>query len=303
MMGLGMRSGIELDEEDTSGLILPGHTWTRQNRPSDNSRSPGFVANVSIGQGLVQASPLQMANVTATVANGGKAYPVHLLKRVVDGMKVVVENQPKPRVDLVGEEFVTEAQFELVRRGMWKVVNEDGGTARAARMPNVEVSGKTGTAQFLRSGKVDNHTWFIAFAPYDKPKFAICAFVQGGKSGGGTAAPVVKRVLEQALALDQGYQVPIDVIPEVAGDFKPREMTTYANEIALNLPTDDEDGDVGDASEARESRESTRKIAAPSIRKKADAAGSRGVDTKKEVPKAVPVRRAGFFQKLFNRDR
>jgi penicillin-binding protein 2 len=113
----------------------------------------------------------------------------------------------------------------------------------------------------------------------------------------------VKRILEQALALEQGYQVAIETIPEVAGDFKPREMTTFANEIAFNLPESDDDADVGDASEARESRESTRKIAAPSIRKRADAAGSRGVDAKKEVPKAVPVRRAGFFQNLFKRDR
>jgi penicillin-binding protein 2 len=303
MMGLGSSSGIELDEEDSGSLVLPGHKWTRQNKPNENSRSPGFVANVSIGQGLVQASPLQMANVAATVANGGRAYPVHLLRRVVDVLQVVVENQPRPRVDFVAEKFVTQAQFELVRRGMWKVVNEDGGTAKGARMANVEVSGKTGTAQFLRSGKVDNHTWFIAFAPYDKPKFAICAFVQGGKSGGATAAPLVKRILEQALALEQGYQVAIETIPEVAGDFKPREMTTFANEIAFNLPESDDDADVGDASEARESRESTRKIAAPSIRKRADAAGSRGVDAKKEVPKAVPVRRAGFFQNLFKRDR
>lgn len=301
LLGLGQHSGIELDEEDERSLILPGEKWTRQNKPAENWKSPGFVANVSIGQGLVQASPLQMCNVAATVANGGKAYPVHLLKRVVDGLQVVVENRPEPRGDLV-KEAVTAQQFELVRRGMWKVVNADGGTGRSARMPNVEVSGKTGTAQFLRSGQKDNHTWFISFAPYVNPKFAICTLVQGGKSGGGCAAPVVKRVLEQALALDQGYQVAVAAVPEVAGDFKQHDAITFSSELVINVASaGDDDGDVGSQGEARESEEGSRKVAAPKIRKKADAAGSRAVDPKREVPKAVPVRRAGFFQRLFNR--
>ena len=298
-MGLGQRSGIELDEEDERSLILPSEKWVRQNKPSENWRSPGFVANVSIGQGLVQASPLQMCNVAATVANGGKAYPVHLLKRVVDGLRVVVENQPPPRGDLV-KEAVTEAQFELVRRGMWKVVNADGGTGKAGRLPNVEVAGKTGTAQFLRSGQKDNHTWFISFAPYKNPKFAVCALTQGGKSGGLCGAPVVKRVLEQALALDQGYQVAIEPVKEVEGDFKQHEAITFSKELAINLPASNDD-DVDAHGEARESVEGNRKAAKPKVRAKADAAGSRAVKPEKEVPKAVPVKRAGFLQRLFGR--
>lgn len=299
LMGLGQHSGIELDEEDERSLILPGEKWVRQNKPSENWKSPGFVANVSIGQGLVQASPLQMCNVAATVANGGKAYPVHLLKRVVDGLRVVVENQPPPRGDLV-KEAVTEKQFELVRRGMWKVVNADGGTGKAGRLPGVEVAGKTGTAQFLRSGQKDNHTWFISFAPYTNPKFAVCALTQGGKSGGLCGAPVVKRVLEQALALDQGYQVAIEPVPEVAGDFKQHEAITFSKELAINLPASSDD-DVDAHGEARESVEGNRKVTAPKVRKKADDAGSRAVKPEKEVPKAVPVKRAGFLQRLFGR--
>lgn len=300
LMGLGQRTGIELDEEDVSSLILPGHTWTRRYRPNENSKSPGFVANVSIGQGLVQTSPLQMANVAATVANGGKAFPVHLLKRVVDGHQVVVENQPPPRGDLVGQQIVTAQQFELVRKGMWSVVNADGGTARAARIPNVEVAGKTGTAQFLRSGQKDNHTWFICFAPYVNPRFAICTLVQGGKSGGGCAAPVARRILEQSLALDQGYQVAIAPVPEAVGDFKQHESITFSTELAINLQGDD-DGDVGSQAEAREEVSSHRSAATPSIRKDADEAGSRGISKNREVPKAVPVRRAGLFRRLFGR--
>ncbi|MBX7211705.1 MAG: penicillin-binding protein 2 [Verrucomicrobiaceae bacterium] len=299
LMGLGQRSGVELDEEDERSLILPGEKWVRQNKPSENWRSPGFVANVSIGQGLVQASPLQMCNVAATVANGGRAYPVHLLKRVVDGTKVVFDNQPEPRGDLI-KQAVTPQQFELVRRGMWKVVNADGGTGKAGRLPGVEVAGKTGTAQFLRSGQKDNHTWFISFAPYKDPKFAVCALTQGGKSGGLCAAPVVKRVLEQALALDQGYKVAIEQVREIAGDFKQHEAITFSKELNINLASSDDDVDAG--AEARhESVEGTRKVAPPKVRRKEDAAGSRAVDPSREVPKAVPVKKAGFFQRIFGR--
>ncbi len=300
LMGLGQRSGIELDEEDAGSLILPGHRWTRQHRPDENSKSNGFVANVSIGQGLVQASPLQMANVAATVANGGKAYPVHLLKRVMDGTKVVLDNKPEPRGEIVPD-FVSEKEFELVRRGMWKVVNEDGGTGRGGRMTNIEVSGKTGTAQFLRGGVKDNHTWFIAFAPYVNPRFAVCVLVQGGKSGGGCAAPVVKRVLEQAFALDHGYQVAIEPVPELKGDFKQHEAIIFANELVLNTPSADDDGDVGAQVDAREEqRPTTKKPAAPKIRK--SSSSSSGATRNAEPPKAVPVRRAGLFKRLFGRD-
>lgn len=300
LMGLGQRSGIELDEEDERSLILPGEKWVRQNKPSENWRSPGFVANVSIGQGLVQSSPLQMCNVAATVANGGKAYPVHVLKRVVDGMKVVVENQPVPRGDLV-KEAVTAQQFELVRRGMWKVVNADGGTGKAGRLTGAEAAGKTGTAQFLRQGQKDNHTWFMCFAPYKEPKFAVCALTQGGKSGGLCAAPVAKRVLEQALALEQGYTVPIEPVREVEGDFKQHEAVTFSKELNINLASSGDD-DVDSNAEARhESVEGARKVAAPKVRKKADSAGSKAVDPSREAPKAVPVKKASFLQRIFGR--
>lgn len=304
MIGLGERSGVELDEEDARSLILPGHNWTRQNKPGENSRSPGFVANVSIGQGLVQASPLQMANVAATVANGGIGYRVTLLHRVLEGASLITEPKPDVRGRLVPD-MVSDKQFEIVRRGMWKVVNEAGGTGKAARIPNVEVAGKTGTAQNWRRADgqklEDNHTWFISFAPYQNPKFAVCALVQNGKSGGSCAAPVVKRVLEQALALDSGYQVAIESLPEINGDFKKHTQISYEGALALNLPGDDADGDTGSADSAQEVQERPRRHQAPTIRKEADAAGSSGVSSQKEVPKAVPVRRAGLFRRLFGR--
>ena len=86
-------------------------------------------------------------------------------------------------------------QIEMARRGLWKVVNEDGGTGGKARLPDVQVAGKTGTAQAMTDGKKDTIAWFACFAPYDNPKYTIAVMVQGGAHGGSVAAPIATRIL------------------------------------------------------------------------------------------------------------
>jgi penicillin-binding protein 2 len=187
-LNLGKKTSVPLSGE--SGGILPGPDWLKFVSPTERW-SDGYTANVSIGQGSVEASPLQMAMVTATIANRGISYEPRLVHRVLDqdGRDVVGEDgnlvaphEPKVRADL-HESGITNDQMELIRRGMWKVVNDAGGTGKRAQVKGVEVAGKTGTAQFWRetNGKriKDNHTWFICFAPYDAPKFAVTVFVQG----------------------------------------------------------------------------------------------------------------------------
>ena len=83
-------------------------------------------------------------------------------------------------------------------------MNEDGGTGGKARLKDVQVAGKTGTAQAMTRGKKDTIAWFACFAPYDNPQYAICVMVQGGEHGGSVAAPIAARILERALAMDQG---------------------------------------------------------------------------------------------------
>ena len=87
---------------------------------------------------------------------------------------------------------------------LWKVVNEGGGTGGRARLPGVQVAGKTGTAQAMMDGKKDTIAWFACFAPYDNPKYTIAVMVQGGAHGGSVAAPIATRILERALAMDDG---------------------------------------------------------------------------------------------------
>jgi penicillin-binding protein 2 len=296
ILGVGERTGIELPDE-TSG-VLPSKEWMQMNRPNEKYNSPGLIANTSIGQGEVLATPLQMCSVVATVANAGKSFKPHLLKKVTNGDQVVEEPPPAVRSDLASE-GVTRDQIELIRRGMWKVVNAEAGTAKAARIPGVEVAGKTGTAQAWRmvdgTKKVDNHTWFMCFAPYEAPKYAIVIIVQGGKSGGSTSAPIAHRIMEQSLALDKGLQVALAPLPEVIGHFHAIDAVQYADS-GIALPAtpvgDDPEAGAADPSEARMAPE--EKVKAEAV---ADATMIRNVTARAKpkrapAPKAVPIREA-----------
>jgi penicillin-binding protein 2 len=235
-LNLGKKTGVPLSGESPG--ILPGPEWLKLVSPTERW-SDGYTANVAIGQGSVEASPLQMAMVTATIANRGISYEPRLIHRVLDQegndvrdetRQLVAPHEPKIRADLhdVG---IGDAQIELIRRGMWKVVNEPGGTGKRAQVKGVEVAGKTGTAQFWREtdGKriKDNHTWFISFAPYEKPKFAICVFVQGAKSGGGVSAPIAQKILEESLALEKGYDPGLQRLDPGVGSFAQIEQVDY----------------------------------------------------------------------------
>jgi penicillin-binding protein 2 len=162
-----------------------------------------------------------MAIVCATVANGGMVYQPHLVKEIVAQDGTVVKDEPtKISTDLVKDGGLKPEQIEKVRKGMWRVVNDDTGTARKARVKGVEVAGKTGTAQFWRGKIKDNHTWFICFAPYDKPRYVVCIFVQGGKSGGGVAAPIAQKILEQIFAMENGQEVKLQALAPAPGSFQ-----------------------------------------------------------------------------------
>ncbi len=185
-LGLGQRYG--LSEHESAG-ILPTPEWLEANMPKERW-SDGFTANTAIGQGFVLTSPLQMAVVAATLANRGKVPRPRLL---------LSSEHPPEFTDLTASNLSVEA-IEEICRGLWRVVNEERGTAPNARVNGVEMAGKTGTAQFWRTidgqHTRDNHCWFVGFAPYQHPKIAFAVIIQGGQSGGDTAAPVAKKIVE-----------------------------------------------------------------------------------------------------------
>lgn len=294
MFGIGQHTGIELEEEVTG--ILPVKRWWLANRPKEPF-SNATIANMSIGQGAVEASPLQMAGVAAAVGNGGTAYRPHLLKKVVDGTEVVREQLPDVRAKF-SDLGLTPEKLELVRKGMWRVVMEDGGTAKAARIQGVEVAGKTGTAQNWRTENgqsvKDNHTLFITFAPYVNPKFACCILVQGGKGGGVSAAPIAKRIMEQALALDQGYNPQLAAMEEVKGNFKPVEVVSFDGVAPIVIPgQEEEETTTGeDPPKPRRAADDGPKVKAK-VREEADAEGSNAVKNQRAP------RRANLLQRIF----
>lgn len=152
------------------------------------------IRSISIGQGEVQITPLQLANIAAIMANRGWFYTPHFVKSIGD-------NGPLPQYREKRKTMVDTKYFYPVIEGMRKVVHEPGGTARLARIDGVTMCGKTGTVEnYIRGVKQKNHSVFIAFAPMDNPKIAIACFIENTGGGGGTwAAPTASLIVEKYL--------------------------------------------------------------------------------------------------------
>ena len=267
-LGLGEASGIELTNE--SAGILPSPTWLRTTH--DERWSQGQTANSSIGQGYVLTTPLQMAMVAATVANGGTYYQPSLIHQIQEPDGTSVRRPEKIRGDLIQMNNLTPDQIELVRKGMWRVVN-DSGTGGRAKVPGVVVAGKTGTAQAWTDGEKDDNAWFIAFAPYDHPKLALAVLVQGGKAGGEVAAPIAAKIIEESLALEHGYDPEVKAMDPAIGSFKAVDRVDFKNSTvpAQFASTDDETSDSNPVDEERKQSKSKRAdVAEPDIRPEAD---------------------------------
>jgi len=198
--GLGAPTGITLEHE--SGGIIPSSEWKRQR--FGEPWYPGETLSVAIGQGYVTTTPLQMASVIATVANGGIVYRPKFVKRVegTDGTTVL---QEAPEV--VRDVGFKKSTLLQIREALSDVVNTSRGTGSNARLPGIEVGGKTGTAQASHAGgdkanqkgwsrEKRDHAWFIAFAPVDNPEIAIAVLAEhAGEHGGTAAAPIARKVL------------------------------------------------------------------------------------------------------------
>ena len=177
--GLGRRTGIDLPV-DEDGLVPDGE-WKM--RKWHEKWYPGDLAQMSIGQGMLLVSPLQMAVVAGALGTGHLVTP-----RLKEGLPVERRPLPFPRKHL-----------DIVREGMRMVVAGDGETRgggwRAGENLVVEASGKTGTAEVGAGATRRKNTWFIAFAPSAAPTVAVALVIENGESGGGTAAPRVNAIL------------------------------------------------------------------------------------------------------------
>ena len=202
--GLGTPTGINLDQE-ARGLI-PTAAWKKKR--TGVPWQEGETLSIAIGQGFNLATPLQMAVMTAAVANGGRRYQPMILDsiKMADG-QILQKNEPK----LIGKLPVDPSNLEMVKLGLWRVVNSENGTARGSRLADIDISGKTGTSQVI-SRKEDemlpeeempahlrSHAWFVAYAPSDNPSIAVAVVVEHGEHGSGAAAPIAKEMIKTYL--------------------------------------------------------------------------------------------------------
>ncbi len=273
LLGLNRATGIPLPGE--SGGRIPTPAYMRQ---KGINWSDAFTALVAIGQGETECTPLQMASVTSSVCNGGKVFQPRLVKKVLrKNGEVVNEDMPILRHDLTKEGLKPE-QIENVKRGMWRVVNDPGGTAGRAASQITVLSGKTGTTQ-TGNPKQPTNAWFISFAPYDNPEIAVCVFVENGDSGGRAASPIAKHIIEEAISLQRGLEVPLEKLAEAKGNFdRVMEVSFAEGELTKYAATTDASEetavDVGEFVPTQTAVNAKPKYVAPTIRKKADADGS-----------------------------
>jgi penicillin-binding protein 2 len=197
LFGLGSATGIDISGEKRG--LVPDPDWSLKARKQP--WYPGETISVSIGQGPVLITPLQMAEMTALVANGGYKVIPHLIKDA---------KLPSPKRVPFDEEALN-----AVRGGLWAVVNEPGGTAYgSARLPGVEIAGKSGTVQVIAYAqrmrpeslpfKYRDHAWFTSFAPADDPRIVVTVFAEHGGGGSRVAAPIAQALYAKYFGIDNG---------------------------------------------------------------------------------------------------
>ncbi|ABL00150.1 penicillin-binding protein 2 [Pelobacter propionicus] len=193
---LGSPMGIGLKHE--KGGLIPSIAWKQKRFGKAWIR--GETPSVSIGQGYVLMTPIQLASMIATVANEGTIYRPQLVKRIVDADGRTLREFGPERIGTTG---ISARSFRLVKQGLFAVVNERGGTGGAARVGYVTVAGKTGTSQVVklrdsRGGipyQYRDHALFVAFAPFEKPEIAVAVVIEHGEHGGSAAAPIAGRII------------------------------------------------------------------------------------------------------------
>ncbi len=204
-MGLGHKTGIEFEYEK-SGLI-PTSNWKRLAK--GEPWQEGETLSIAIGQGFNLVTPLQVCQMTSALANGGILYKPFLVEKIIDPEgQVVKQFEPIVDVELVG----LDKYLALIRDGLVGAVNDRHGTGKEARLKDITVAGKTGTAQVVTLEKfkeVDeedvaykhrDHAWFTSFAPAENPEIAVTVLVEHGGHGGSAAAPVAKKILQKYFA-------------------------------------------------------------------------------------------------------
>ena len=202
MLGLGEIQDLKLENQKKG--VIPNKQWKQENLKSPWQQGETVIAG--IGQGYVLVTPIQLATMLARVVNGGYEITPTLIKK---------DTYEKPQ-----KLKIKQSSIDIVKQGMFEVVNGIGGTATSAKPKNknIVIAGKTGTTQVRRISlkerqkgiikdedlpwKYRNHAWFMAYAPHNSPKYVVVVIAEHGGSGSAVAAPIASKILEETIKLD-----------------------------------------------------------------------------------------------------
>ncbi len=229
-LGLGVKSGIDLPNEIEG--IMPSTEWKRQRY--GEKWYAGETISVAIGQGQVSVTPISLAVMMSVVANGGTRFAPRLVKAYDDGDGW----QPMPPPPVIGQFNFKPSTSSALRDGLWMAVNASG-TAGRARIPGLDVSGKTGTAQVIslkgraaarNSGRdLRDHGWFVFLAPRDNPEMAGVIFGEHSEHGY-SAAPIAKHMIATYYAKKRGQPLPAFTAPGLPPPTPPDEEVPLEHE-------------------------------------------------------------------------
>ena len=215
--GIGSLTGIDISGEKPG--LLPTPAWKKQafKRPQDQIWFPGETVNFGVGQGYLLVTPLQLAHMAAGLASRGKSFQPRVVMGVRDGAGNIVRTAPVPSVGAAG---ISAAAWDIVLRGMIGATTY-GTAAAISKDARYQIAGKTGTAQVYTvaqnahynaktvSDRLRDHAWFIAFAPAEAPRIAVCVLVENGGFGAAVAAPIARRVMDAYLLTGPQLAAPL----------------------------------------------------------------------------------------------
>jgi penicillin-binding protein 2 len=221
-LGLGEKTGIALDDEKPG--LIPDSEWKM--RRYGQPWFPGETPSISIGQGYVTVTPLQMANMMAAVANGGTLYRPWFVRKVESLDGAVIREYGPEEIRTIP---LKESTLQNLRTALADVVNSGEGTGGAAKSQIVRIAGKTGTAQVVEmkgnivksenlAYLIRDHAWFVAYAPAEKPEIAVVVLVEHGGHGASAAAPLAKKVIEKYLSVHKEAEPPVEKLARGQGE-------------------------------------------------------------------------------------
>lgn len=203
-LGMGRPTGIDILGEAAGRVPTPGWKKRYFSTEIDRAWKPGDSVQMSVGQGYLEATPLQLAVAYAAVANGGRLVTPHLGLKIIDSAGRTVRNLQPSRSRKVD---ISTATLDAVRRGLYEAAHAPAGTSAPIFYNyKIPVAGKTGTAEVWDSSvkRLVNYAWYASYAPFDNPRYAVVVMIEKGGHGATTAAPATRLIYDALFHIDSG---------------------------------------------------------------------------------------------------